>query len=42
MGVNDLALLIAAKHFVQRKIANFCFLDLLDSYNRYVRRGDAH
>ena len=34
LGVSDLALLIAAKHFVQRKMANYCFLDLLDAYNK--------
>ena len=35
LGVNDMALLIAAKHFVRRKIVNYCFLDLLESYNKY-------
>ena len=34
LGVSDMAILIAAKHFVQRRIINFCFMDLLDSYNR--------
>ena len=29
-----MALLIAAKHFVQRKVSNFCFIDLLESYNQ--------
>ena len=35
LGVNDMALLIAAKHFVRRKIVNYCFLDLLESYNKH-------
>ena len=34
LGINDMALLIAAKHFVKRKITNYCFLDLLESYNK--------
>lgn len=29
-----MTLLIAVKHFVQRKVANFCFLDLLESANQ--------
>lgn len=29
-----MALLIAAKHFVQRKVSNCCFIDLLESYNQ--------
>lgn len=34
LGLTDMTLLIAAKHFVQRKVANFCFLDLLESANQ--------
>lgn len=34
--MSDLALLIAAKHFTQKNVANFCFLDILEAYNQYV------
>ncbi|KAK8820428.1 hypothetical protein WA577_006491 [Blastocystis sp. JDR] len=36
LGLTDMTLLIAAKHFVQRKVANFCFLDLLESANQWI------
>jgi hypothetical protein len=33
--MSDLALLIAAKHFTQKNVANFCFFDILDAYNQF-------